>query len=994
MRALLLALAAALAAAAPARAQLYPPAWTPVAMNEWGGLNLLLDSSDIGADAQVARNVLTDGGYLEKRPGNTLLTTVLSGYGVQYVGDWVAQSGTRYLIAQASNTVYQTDFSAAPVAIGTVASGRRLDSVASYSKVYFADGSKPLWSWDATSTATVTGAPHCTYLAVKDTRIFCGNIPNEGTSRVRISSAGGANYWTVPADVGSVDNAPNVFDFTPDDGDSVQCLAATPWGVFVGKKYSSSMIKGTGNLTYELRLLDPKIGCVDQRSVQMVNGVLQWLSVDGVYGYDGAGPPAIISRKLDPLLRSLNFADATAREWVIDTQSQWQAGNLTASGAGAPISATIYTGAITPSSATFTETPSSAVFYGTCEGCGLDARGEIAFAGVTSTYTVRYDAAAVPGSDGWTVTGPNNITESVSGGTLTLAGAFPGAVGTQAALVYYNKSLSAAAGANKFLVARMAANVDHPHIITPSDGVAFAGFGPATAGNACVVRLTANAIRYGAGSVAVESYTANTYSTFTVVLSSANDAVSFWRNGVFVTSSTTSGCDTQTAAFGVSAQAPSLSGATFYAFVDFVYASTGVAHPGTSDIVSVATFTSRIFDTGFSTPTLGPINLSSFSVAGTVSPYTLRTSTSPNNDLWTDFQSFVPGHKPQFYTNRYVQYRGTWTATNLVAATPGSISTFAFAAATTGYYYSPVHFVGSNITSWGAFNVTDSAPEGSTLTYQVRAATYAFTDLTNIAWTTQVPNQDIGLSVSTPTYFQWRVLFALNSASSTAVNISRAQVAWNEGTIRTVASGVNDRRYFLCVAVSTSATVPDTCLVRQKTGEWVTWDGPSIGAMGLYNNQLVVGDGSTGSNVWQVMQEGVYTDDGEAIDSEWVTADFTNNAVFNEKILREMWVDAEAVVGSSLTVSYNVNKSSYYVSRTVGLDNGRSVNAAAYPQGLLQHGGVNGWVPLAKGYEVGKYLRLRFAHALNALYFRLNSYLLYLENKPRTTPAAVGNSLP
>ena len=973
-RVALRAILAALTLSVPAAAQqLYPAGWNPILAQDWGGLNVLLDSSDIGIDAQVARNVLTDGGYLEKRPGNTLLTTLLDGYGIQYVGDWVAPSGTRYLIAQASSTVYRTDFSASAVALGTVTTGKTLSSVASFSRIYFADGSKPFWYWDETSTGTVvdagsgnTEAPHCTYLAAKDTRIFCGNIPNEGTSRVRISSAGGAGYFTVPSDVGSVDNAPNVFDFLPNDGDTIQCMASTPWGVFVGKKYSTHMIKGTGNLTYEPRLIDPKVGCVDNRSVQMVNGVLQWLSVDGVYGYDAGGPPGILSRKLDPILRGLNFADATSREWITDTQSQWQAGNLTASGAGAPISATLVVGAITPSSATFLDTSTTTFALGTCVGCGIDSRGQIAFAGVTSTYSVTYDANAVPTSDGWSGAG----TFSVASGSLTITNAGSA-----------TKSANVASGQNKMVVVRAAANM------TGTNNSLLVGMGgDGQIDVRCAVWISSTQIRYGREE-AWESYTSNVYSTFTIVVSSDNNNISFWRDGTFKSSFTiTLGVCT-----GTHLEMSNTSNG--YGFVDFIYASTAVISPGTSDIVSVATFTSRIYNTTFSTPTL-TLNITSVPVSGTTLSFTVRASTSANDDMWNGFLSHTNvgnGLWPSTNTKQYVEYRATFTHTNLIEAP--SFSTASLTATTTGYYYSPVHFVGSNITSWGSINVIQTVPDGGTITYQVRQATYSFSDGTNIAWTAQTANQDVGLSVSTPTYFQFRALFEETRAAANPT-ISRVQVSWNEGAQTTVASGVNDRRYFLCVAVSTTATQPDTCFVRQKNNEWVTWEGPSIGAMGLYNNQLVVGDGSTGSKIWEVMQEGVYTDDGTAIDSEWVGADYTLNSVFNDKVLHEMWLDAEAVSLSSMTVGYTVNKASFSVDKTIYLDNGRAVNPSAYPKDFMLYGAINAHIPLQAGYATGKYHRLTFSNAINNAYFRLNSYLMYLEPKPRTTPPRPGNSLP
>lgn len=940
------ALALLLLAAPAAAQQLYPPGWTPVYVADWGGLNVLLDSSDLGADAQVARNVLTDGGYLEKMPGNVLLTTILSGYGNKYVGDWAAPSGTRYLIAQASNTVYQTDFSGTPVALGTVTAGAQLTSVPAFNRVYFADGSKPLWYWDETSTGTVrdtasnVAAPNCTYIAEKDTRIFCANIPTEGTSRVRLSSAGGAGYYVVPADVGSVDNAPNVFDFTPDDGDRINCLAPTPWGMFVGKKYSSHMIKGTGNLTYDLRVIDPKVGCVDNRTVQMVNGVLQWLSVDGVYGYEGSGPPRILSRDLDPIMRGLNFADANSREWIVDIQSDWQSGAI--NDGGRTWDTVTVPGSLIMSSQTFVDTSSSNFVAGTLVrtstettdfvrlivSTGLINQGD--FEGSTNAWTCGTSGSSTCGVGQYGV-----VNNTFQARLEALDGS-----GCGDFYIRVNNGYNDAALAN----------------LTISNG---------SSGTNAVVDLVANlggistdTLRFcfqdafpgsgagcGAGSSRTNLYSTATTGGFTLMYD--------WANV----------CD----------------GTNRRLYLDNVRLS---SYPPTG------TFTSRSFDTLVTTPTLNQFAVSFTSTSQAT--LTFQEQDSADNASWGTAVSLNPHARPTLQ-RRYWRYVGNFVGPRGGTLTARLADVGTITAIGTGTYRSDVHFIGTDISSWKQLNVTEANETG--IAYHVRSANSVFTrNSSTPAWSYQLNNNTIG--ISTGAYYQFEI--DSTSVTTTTQNYVAARVAtnWEEGAPPPAVSGVNDRRYFVCVAVSTSASNPDTCFVRQKNNKWVTWEGPSVGAMGLYNNNLIVGDGSTDSKVWKIMQPGVYTYDGTAIDSEWVSADYTNGAAFNEKILREMWVDAEAVSGSSVTVAYNVNKSSAYVSRTIGLDNGRSINPDAYPIGYMQYGAINAWLPIAAGYDVGKYVRLKFTHAINSAYMRLNNYLIYLENKSRTVPAAPGNSTP
>ena len=978
----LLLLLALLAPAARA-ASLYPANWVPVPVSEFGGLNLLNDSTAIGSDAQVAQNVLTDNGYLEKRQGNVILGTILAGYPVKFFSDWVAPNGTRFVIAHASNTVYRTDFSGDPVALSTTQPLFSISAQPAFGRLFFADGYRAPWYWDGSSTSTVvssagTAAPICTYLAFKDSRIFCANIPDQGTSRVRISSTGGAGYWVVPADVSDVDNAPNVFDFTPDDGDSIKCMQTTPWGVFVGKQYSSWMIKGTGNLSYELRILDPKVGCKDNRSVQMVYGVLTWLSNDGVYAFDGSGPPRLISRELDPLVADLPYTSFGTKFWLTNTKSDWEGGNLTASGPGAPISSTLLSGSITVSSVTLTENTTTLFALGTCDGCGVSNAGDVQFSGVTSTYVFRAEHNTIlPLNEGWANTNATSI-QDVGGSSLTYT-----CPSTSGGFCYTSRTTGATANDNQILVFRLAAKAG-------SERAGYVGF---TYGNNSPVELAAvhvtssdisYAIRDSVGFrfLLTETQAQPSFSTYTIIVST-NLGAHFYRDGIFKASGTISYGGNRPNYIVIGAQGHPL---TTTIHSDFIYYSTSIPRPTTTaDLVGISTYTSRIFDTQVSTPTFGLFTVSSTVASPTVLSYSIRTSTSPNNDMWESYRSFAGGSQPPGGISRYAQYRSTFSHFSLVES-PGFISVV-LDAATTGYYHSAVHLIGSAISTYGIFTVTQDVPDGSIVIYSVRATTYSFTDISgvNIPWTAQTANQTVGLAVSTPTYFQFRSLINFNYPANIP-SISRIQLNWNEGTGKAVSSGSLDRRYYLCITVSSAAVTPDTCLIKQKNGKWVTWTGPSVGAMGLYNYTLIAADAGTSSELWTIMVPGEYSDDGVAIDSQWVSADYTNGIIFNDKILHEFWVDALPVVASSVTLSYAVNKSSAYTDYQFYLDNGQPVNNDIRPKGFAQHGQLNQWVPLFSGFDVGKYIRVKFADAQLGTYWRINAYMLYLENKSRQPP--------
>lgn len=1047
MRVLLLAFLWATAASA----QTIPSTWKANAVTSWGGLNILSDSTEIDGDAQKAINVLTDSGYLEKRTGNTFLATILAGSPVKYVNDWTAPNGNRYLIAQASQTVYQTNFSGSPVIISSIASGFNITTTPAFSRLEFADGYRPLWYWNGNSTATVTDpsgnlAPTCTYIDYKDSRLWCANLPNGfsvpgntqnggGSSTVLISSSGGDGYWSVPSNVGQVDSTPNRFDFNPDDGDQITCLAHTPWGEFVGKRNSSYIVKGNGNLSYDSRILDSKIGCVDNRSVQMVYGMLKWLTVDGVYGYDATGPPRLLTRELDPLMAQVRESSFSQGQWATQLQPDWANSVESTTTFNLPLLPWDYNtipGQIFPSSFTL---------YDDNTDPNLQTNGR---AGFTADTLVNIDTTSIPLSIGLA-----QITVSSSIGIQVWLSSFPAGNFSTVATTWTVASggvASAASGGFPFINGIVANSVGHNVIYTPAPSVipsASGGWNYGSWSFGFVPELTSGAgTFYGACDPGGGN---NECLEFNFISNMQNTGASSWSGygisifqsaGVFTANlfKEISGSRTNLGSYsyttpesqnfpdvGLSSFTVTKSpGGYFKVFLNGVQvlsafdntAAANTATYSTFDLLEVSnpsgaggvvldnvkykgfassgTLVSRIYDTGMGAPLAG-LFTSSSTLMGTNNQtsiaYYIRSSSSPNNDMWSSWTA-SSNSVLVVLPNRYWEYEALFN-TSVASMTP-QLGYVSLVGVTTGYYYSQVDFVGTLITSWRQFGVTENTP--GVYGYAVRQATYSFSsNNTSIPWITQTANVNVNMSVSTPTYAQFRLdstsLVSNPSGASAAESIAAIFLRWDQGQNLPVASDTLDRRYMLCVTISSAASAPDTCLIQQKTGKWVQWsNGGTIGAMGLYNNQMVAADGGTSSKVWRVLQAGVYNDDGFPIDAVWVSGDFTDGLVFNNKVLQEMWVDAAPVQASSVTLSYQYNKMSGWVDYQFFLDNGQGINPSL-PNPYDQFGSLNQYIPLpGAGTQIGKYFRVKFEDNQFNDYYRIVSYLLYLQDQGHSIP--------
>jgi hypothetical protein len=382
-----------------------------------------------------------------------------------------------------------------------------------------------------------------------------------------------------------------------------------------------------------------------------------------------------------------------------------------------------------------------------------------------------------------------------------------------------------------------------------------------------------------------------------------------------------------------------------------------------------STFTSAAFDTGFSTPVYGQnFVITHTSDTESAAYYYVQSATSSSGE-WRPRVSQTPNARWASPPLRYNRLQGVFEVT--VSSKGPSIQDMTLDATTTGYWTSPTRFIGTAITSWRQLDISESRPTGSTITYQVRSATYSFpTDNAGLAWTTMNAGETIPLTVVAPqTYLQERFLLAPSFPSAIPeVLLSRAN--WQEGDDIPLASGFINHRYFLCAAISSTAVINDTCLVQQRGGDWVRFTGLTAAALTLFDNELVGGSGSSDGEVWRLLQDDVYNDNGTAIDAYWVSPDMIFGNPVAEKVLTEIWIDAAPSTGTLLSVGYAVNRSTGFVSRD--LDLGTSATA------------INRRAPITSGFSASKYHRLRLRNAQNDKYFRVNALTIFGEHKQRT----------
>lgn len=899
-------------------------------VDQWGGIDTQHDSARISDfDAQTAENVLTDAGRLEKRTGNVRIATILAGYPNKALREFVPASLTRYVIAHSSETVYQTDLGGTVTALSTVTAGANVDMVQALNTLIVQDGQRTPWTWNATSTTSLAGMPTCKYMEYANERVYCGNIPSQSTSRVAVSSYGSVSYFTVPANVAAVAEAPNTFDFQREDGDVVTCLKATRCGMFVGKSRSTHIIKGYDNFTFRKDVISENIGCQDDRSVQTVDGNIVWLGQDAIYSWSCAGRPEPISRDIDPIIKTLRQGSSFSSAWILNSQSDFETGSLVASGPGAPMSSILVPGSVVPSTFSAVDTSTADFLSGSTSFIFVSTTGGGMVYGGTIFPNTGFEANSY---DNW-LSSPTSMSASNWGAFTYGAGVFCGgnSIGSFSRGGLYGFARRAGAGSPDNIMVQV--------LNSATDAVLYEDRFLASANTVC------DEFSFDVSTQAIPIKIVFRDDKTSATITSPTLSTGAFYNGIIK--------------YGRMSTLDSGLRTTIFDMDERYYAHS-------------TTFTSRCFDVGFSTPTWGTISFSSAIV--TSSSLTFRTLVATSCTGSFTATAAPNGTRIPSYGRQAIKYEAIFTSQ--CSTCSSSVSSAAFSATTTGYYTSPLKFIGSDISSYGALDATESISAGSSITYSVRAATYAFpADNANLAWTSINNHATVGLAVSTPTYFQYRALF-LPSAPESTVEMLRSQISWTEGTTSPpVSSGWKDGRYFLCATVSATATYPDTCLVRQRNGKWVTFTGFSAASMAPFNRDLIVGSGATDGYVWKILQNDVYNDDGAAIASTWISKDFMfspngRDWAVGAKAVNEIWLDTEFSSSTYLTVGYSVNKSTTY--QTALLD------AGAWGES------VNRLIPFTTLPTAGKYTRIKLYNAGLDKAIKVNGYSIYGEPNPKT----------
>lgn len=295
--------------------------------------------------ASVIQNFLTDveslaverNGYVKRD------TTVLGGTKAVF-GLWqfTDSGGNEWIISYSSRTFYKNTMGQTPTSFGPTTSVDQVpDAAVNLGKIWFTNGSSSLWWFDGSSTGTVSSAPIATQIEAWRNRLALADITNS-QSTVRFSKDGDGTTWTLgglPTDPFSVEIG------GANDGNNIRCLVGSyKDSMIVGRKYDLWAVDGFDQADIEVRNISDRIGCIEPRTPQEVDGELIFMSHRGIESMNNRTIRNIsepIRDTVDVIVKNT----ANHRSILQTTEEDWESGISDSTGV---FGTSVYTGDVRP----------------------------------------------------------------------------------------------------------------------------------------------------------------------------------------------------------------------------------------------------------------------------------------------------------------------------------------------------------------------------------------------------------------------------------------------------------------------------------------------------------------------------------------------------------------------------------------------------------------------------------------------------------------------
>lgn len=744
----------------------------------------------------------------------------------------------------------------------------------------------PILRWDGTTRTSATGIPQGSILELTQDRLLVGDIASL-PNRVSYSSAGAYEQFTV-----GVNDEDSFFDEIGTGGDRIRGIKCIGGYCYFFKNTSITVCDVSDQYNTGCSVISPNIGTSDPASIVAAGPTLYFRSQDRSYWELNNQSINQISKKIPNFINSqTGGANGGNNTNTQTSKTDWQAG------VQSPLlswNTEGVNGSIYASSSALIDTSSVQFAAGTLSSISAtDSPGEISLS--SQTFLDNFADGNFTSNPTWTDLG--NMT--VSGGELFNSLDSGGAYVTQ----------TISTGSFRFQTRAFpnSGNISETKFMSAANSLASGGGYALRVEHGASTTANLYLIKYPGGSVLASSVTTpangpDSLNTYIVTRSSAGNFLVYSGSTSNPAAIAYTDNSYNTSAFMVVDCGPGNCGWDYFNFL--AYAPQGV-------------FTSRIFDTGFTTPIGGTLAFSSATPTAAGMAFSIHSSTSPNNDFWGAYSPISNGAKIT-QVSRYWQYISTFT-TAYSTVTP-SVQDVTLIAATTGQFYTQCIQPGSSISSWGTLSCAESnVGNGSIVYYTTSAATCGTLPTSDPStWQTTISN-NATIAVSTNVAFRVGFRSLLGSATDQA-QVDSCIASWTEGTATQGSWGVfySVKNAVYWTTTINNATSANRLLKYDRNlDSWYPFD-IAAAAPRVINNVLYFGSPSAGN--WY-RYGGEDADAGSSISAYWKSKDVGSDSPFVEKSFKTVSILSKNNGSGSMTGTWtlsNAQTGTYNISLSTG----------------------------------------------------------------------------
>lgn len=292
-----------------------------------GGIRNDIDNTKI-VDNQVedAQNVLFDtDSTAKKRSGLTKANTTALGSAddrnIYSQFEYRRSDGSSYHIVHSSTSLYSSLGSASfSIFDKDINASYNVNYTVFMDTLCYVNGtSMGIKAWNTTSTFTHTTAYEPKYITAWQNRLVIAGDTDE-PSYVRFSAFQDPSNWTTGTNLAT---GSNLFSINTQDGQKITGFFYSPNGnLGILKEKSVWEIGGYDSTDFYQRLVIPDLGCSDSASVGYKDGMVYWLSSEGIVAYNGRSY-SVVSDFIDSTIGDIQQLNQGSGSYSKNTTDDW-----------------------------------------------------------------------------------------------------------------------------------------------------------------------------------------------------------------------------------------------------------------------------------------------------------------------------------------------------------------------------------------------------------------------------------------------------------------------------------------------------------------------------------------------------------------------------------------------------------------------------------------------------------------------------------------------